>query len=52
MNNNYLAMFNEQLYERRTSIHQCFQQIQHRDTKLREGSTWLYTLKLGIQFQF
>ena len=50
VNNNYLAMFNEQLYERRNFQYPPFFRLlqirlKHRDyEKLREGSTWLYNV--------
>lgn len=56
VNNNYLAMFNEQLYERRNFQYPPYFRLlqirlKHRDyEKLREGSTWLYNvLKQAIQ---
>jgi len=56
VNNNYIAMFNEQLYERRNFQYPPYFRLlqiklKHRDfEKLREGSTWLYNvLKQNLQ---
>lgn len=50
VNNNYTAMFNEQLYERRNFQYPPYFRLlliklKHRDyEKLREGATWLYNV--------